>query len=100
MANTISRPHDSQMFEPFVKDIENVGLERIEIEKCFIKLIKKGLDNMSNKEIKQTIISELLLSQRPELEGRANLLKKKFFKQSLNKKLAPNYGCFYFIIKG
>lgn len=67
MANTISRPHDSQMFEPFVKDIENVGFDRMEIEKCFNKLINKGLDNMSNKEIKQTIISELT---KPKLRAR------------------------------
>lgn len=45
--------------EPIIKDIENVGFERVEIENSFNKLIKKGLCDVSNREIKQTIISEL-----------------------------------------
>ena len=45
--------------EPIIKDIENVGFDRAEIEKCFEKLVRKGLENMSNKEIKQAIILEL-----------------------------------------
>nr|WP_244957053.1 AAA family ATPase [Faecalicoccus acidiformans] len=84
--------------EPIIKDIENVGFDRIEIEKCFNKLIKKGLDDMSNREIKQTIISELT---KPKLRarGKNKPLKKKCFKQSLNNKLALCYGCIFVILK-
>lgn len=45
--------------EPIINDIENVGFERHEIEKCFNKLITKDMDNMTDKEIKKAIISEL-----------------------------------------
>ena len=45
--------------EPIIKDIENVGFDRTEIERCFEKLVRKGLGDMSNKEIKQAIILEL-----------------------------------------
>lgn len=46
--------------ELIIQDIEDVGFERPEIENCFnIKIIDKGIENKTVKEIKKEIITEL-----------------------------------------
>lgn len=45
--------------ESIIRDIENVGFDRIAIEKTFDRLASKGLKDMSVKEIKQAVILEL-----------------------------------------
>ena len=57
--------------ESIIRDIENVGFDRIEIEKTFDRLASKGLKDMSVKEIKQAVILELT-----KLKGKVNRKKK------------------------
>lgn len=46
--------------EQIIQDIEDVGFERPEIENCFNKkIIDKGIENKTVKEIKKEIITEL-----------------------------------------
>lgn len=47
--------------EQIIQDIEDVGFERPEIENCFNKkIIDKGIENKTVKEIKKEIITEIV----------------------------------------
>ena len=47
--------------EQIIQDIEDVGFDRPEIENCFNKkIIDKGIENKTVKEIKKEIITEIV----------------------------------------
>ena len=47
--------------EQIIQDIEDIGFERPEIENCFNKkIINKGIENKTVKQIKKEIITEML----------------------------------------
>lgn len=63
--------------EQIIQDIEDVGFERPEIENYFNKkIINKGIENKTVKEIKKEIITELAKPKNKQ-QKRRNRLKKR-----------------------